>query len=105
MLRRLGLTVAYFIAILYIASIVLPGIYCLQHGCKGPGEGDAFMPAFMFAPAGAIATVFSLRNCVQNIRRKSLLWLFVPLAVIFSIVLLGVAALIVILVYETAVHR
>ncbi len=44
MLGKLGLAISYFIAIVYIFSILLPGLYCLQHGCKGPGELDAFMP-------------------------------------------------------------
>ena len=59
MLRKLGLGISYFIAIVYILLIVLPCLYCYQHGwCKGPGEGDAFMPAFALTPLGAIGTAF-----------------------------------------------
>jgi len=105
MLRRLGLAISYFIAVIYIFSILLPSIYCLRSGCKGPGELDAFMPAFMFTPLGAIATAFSLRNSIQHIRTKSWAWVFWPLAILFAIILLGVAALITWIVYETAIHR
>ena len=46
MLRKLGLAISYFVAIVYILSILLPSIHCLRHGCRGAGESDAFMPAF-----------------------------------------------------------
>jgi len=106
MLRKLGLAISYFIAIVYILSILLPSIYCLRHGCKGPGELDAFMPAFMLTPVGAIATAFSLHNAIQQIRkRQSWSWVFWPLAIIFAIVLLGVVALIALFIYYTASHR
>jgi len=105
MLRRLGLAISYFIAIVYIFSILLPSAYCLQHGCRGPGEGDAFMPAFMLTPVGALATAFSLYNSIQRIRKNSWPWVFWPLAIIFTIVLLGVTALIAWIVFETARHR
>ncbi len=105
MLRRLGLGIAYFVAIVYLLLILLPGLYCYQRGCKGP-DLDAFMPAFLFTPAGAIATAFSLFNAMQNIRkRQSWSWVFWPLAVIFAIVLLGVITLVGWVVYETAFHR
>jgi hypothetical protein len=106
MLRRLGLAIAYFIATVYILSILLPSIYCLQHGCRGPGEGDAFMPAFFLTPIGAIATAFSLHNAIQNIRkRQSWSWVFWPFAIIFAIVLLGAIALIAAVIYHTAFRR
>jgi hypothetical protein len=70
MLGKIGLAISYFIASIYILSIMLPSIYCLRHGCKGPGELDAFMPAFMLTPMGAIATAFSLRNAIQRIRKR-----------------------------------
>jgi hypothetical protein len=105
MLRKIGLSVAYFIASVYVLSIVLPAIYCLQHRCTGP-ELDGFMPAFMFTPAGAIATAFALLHSIQQIRRKQpWSWAFWPLAVIFVAVLTGVAALIAIGIYQMAVHR
>ena len=106
MLRRLGLGILYFIAIVYLFSILLPGLYCLQHGCRGPGELDAFMPAFGLTPFGAIATSFSLHNAIQQIRkRSSWSWLLWPLAIIFAIVLLGVIALIALFIYYTVRHR
>jgi hypothetical protein len=105
MLRRLGFAISYFIAIVYILSILLPSIYCLQNGCRGPGELDAFMPAFMLTPLGAIGTAFSLHNSIQHIRKKSRSWVFWPLAVIFAIILLGVTALTTWIVYKTAIHR
>lgn len=105
MLRKLGLAVSYLVAIVYILSILLPAVYCLRHGCKGPGELDAFMPAFMLTPFGAISTAFSLRNSIQHIRENSWPWAFWPLAVIFTTVLLGIAALTIWIVYETAIHR
>ncbi|MFZ0293112.1 MAG: hypothetical protein WAL52_05865 [Candidatus Sulfotelmatobacter sp.] len=106
MLGKLGLAISYFIAIVYIFSILLPGLYCLQHGCKGPGELDAFMPAFGLTPFGAIATAFSLQNAIQQIRkRSSWSWFFWPLAIIFAIVLLGVIALIALFIYYTVRHR
>jgi hypothetical protein len=105
-LRKLGLAISYFIASIYVLSIVLPSVYCLRHGCRGPGEGDAFMPAFFFTPLGAIAIAFSLHNAIQQIRkRQSWSWVFWPLAIIFAIVLLGVIALIALLIYYTAFHR
>jgi hypothetical protein len=106
MLGKLGLAISYFVAAVYILSILLPSIYCLRHGCKGPGELDAFMPAFALTPFGAMATAFSLHNAIQHIRkRQSWSWVFWPLAIIFAIVLLGVIALIVVFIYYTAVHR
>ena len=105
MLRKLGLAISYFIAIVYILSILLPSIYCLRHGCRGP-EGDAFMPAFFLTPYGAIATVISLYNAIQHIRkRQPWSWVFWPLAIIFAIVLLGVIALIALGIYYTAFRR
>ncbi len=106
MLRRLGLTISYFIAIVYIFSILLPSLYCFRQGCRGPGELDAFMPAFGLTPFGTIATVFSLHNAIQQIRkRQSWSWVFWPLAIIFAIVLLGVIVLIAFVIYHTALHR
>lgn len=105
-LRRLGLIVSYLIAVVYIFSILLPSIYCFRHGCRGPGELDAFMPAFAFTPFGTIATAFSLHNSIQNIRKTpSSSWLFWPLAIMFSIVLVGVVVLVVLVIYHTAFHR
>jgi hypothetical protein len=105
MLRKLGLAISYFIAIVYIFSILLPSIYCLRHGCRGP-EGDAFMPAFFLTPIGTIATACSLYNAIQQIRkRQSWSWVFWPLAIIFTIVLLGAIAFIALLIYHLAFHR
>lgn len=106
MLRKVGLAVSYFIASVYVLSILLPAIYCLQHGCKGPGELDAFMPAFMLTPLGGIATAFSLYNAIQQIRRRqSWSWVYWPLVIIFGTVLLGAIALIAIIIYHTAFRR
>jgi len=106
MLRKIGLAISYFVAIVYIFSILLPAVYCFRHGCKGPGELDAFMPAFLFTPIGTIATALSLRNAVQHIRKRhSWSWAFWPLAILFAIVLLGAIAFISWVVYETAFHR
>jgi hypothetical protein len=106
MLRRLAPAISYFIAGVYVLSILLPSIYCLRQGCRGPGELDAFMPAFAFTPLGAIATAFSLHNAIRQIRKgQSWSWVFWPLAVIFAIVLLGVISLIALVIYHTAVHR
>ena len=106
MLRRVGLGISYFIAIVYVFSILLPCLYCYHHGCRGPAELDAFMPAFLITPAGAIAAAFSLRNALQHIRKgQSWSFVFWPLAVMFAIVLLGVITLVAWVVYETAFHR
>jgi|GEM_PF-2353518 len=110
MLRKLGLAISYFVAIVYILSILLPSIYCLRHGCRGAGEGDAFMPAFFLAPLGAIATAFSLHNAIQNIRIKTIKdkswsWVFWPVAIIFAIVLLGTIAFIAFGIYQITFHR
>ena len=104
MFLRIGLTICYIIAIAYILSVLLPAEYCLSHGCHGP-ELDGFMPAFMLTPIGAVATAFTLHNCIQNIKRGSQPWLFWPLAIVFAIVLLGVVALVVLFVVETVLHR
>jgi hypothetical protein len=104
-LRRLGLAISYVIASGYIVSILMPAYYCLSHGCRGPGELDAFMPAFLFTPLGAIATAFSLHNTIQHIRKRNFAWAFWPLAVIFSTVLLGVFVLIAWVIYHTAFRR
>jgi len=106
MLRKLGLGISYCIAIVYVFLIAWPSVYCLRHGCKGPGEGDAFMPAFFLTPFGVIATAFSLHNAIKQIRKKhSWSWAFWPLAIIFAIALLGAIAFIAILIYELATHR
>ena len=105
MLRKLGLAISYFVAIVYVLSILLPSIYCVRHGCKGP-EGDAFMPAFFLTPYGAIATAVSLYNAIQHIRkRQSWSWVFWPLAIIFAIVLLGTIAFIALLIYQLTIHH
>ncbi len=89
MLRKVGLAISYFVAGVYILSILAASVYCLQHGCKGPGELDAFLPAFALIPFGSIAAVFSLRHSVQLIRkRQSWSWVFWALAIVFAIVLL-----------------
>jgi len=106
MLRKVGLAISYFIAIVYFILILLPSVYCLQHGCRGPAELDAFMPAFMLTPLGAIAAGFSLHNAVQQIRKKqSSSWVFWPLAIIFTSVVLAVIAFIALMIYETVIHR
>jgi hypothetical protein len=105
MLRKLGLAISYFIAIVYFLSILFPSIYCLQHGCRGP-EGDAFMPTFFLTPLGTIATAFSLYNAIQQGRkRQSWSWIFWPLAIIFAIVLIGAIAFIALLIYHLTFHR
>jgi hypothetical protein len=104
-LRRLGLVISYVIAGGYMLSILMPSFYCFSHGCRGPGELDAFMPAFLFTPVGAIATAFSLHNSIQHIRKRHFSWVFWPLAVIFSTVLLGVFALTAWVIYHTAFRR
>ena len=105
-LRRLGLAISYFVSIVYVLSILLPSVYCLRQGCRGPAELDAFMPAFGLTPFGAIATAFSLHNAIQHIRkRQSGSWVFWPLAILFATVLLGVIVFIAWIVYETASHR
>ncbi len=82
MLHKLGLTISYFVAVVYILSILWPALYCLEHGCRGP-ELDAFMPAFALTPVGAIGTAFALHNTIQNIRKKSpSSWVFWPLAIV-----------------------
>jgi hypothetical protein len=105
MLRKLGFAISYFIAIVYFLSILLPSLYCLRHGCRGP-EGDAFMPAFFLTPLGTIATAVSLYNAIQQIRkRQSWSWVFWPVAMIFAIVLLGAIAFIALLIYELTIHH
>lgn len=105
MLRRSALAIAYFVAIVFVLSILWPSLYCFSHGCRGPGELDAFMPAFALTPIGAIATTFSLHNSIQHIRKSQSTWLFWPLAIIFAIILLAVIALIAAVIYQTAFHR
>lgn len=107
MLRRIALGIAYFISIVYVLLIILPLIYCYQHQwCKGPGEGDAFMPAFLFTPGAVVVLSFSLHNSIQNIRRRQpWSWIFWSLAIVFAIVLLGIIALIALAIYYIAFHR
>jgi hypothetical protein len=105
MLVKLGLGLLYFVAIVYILSILLPSVYCLRHGCRGP-EGDAFMPAFFLTPLGAIATAICLFHAIHQIRkRQSWSWVFWPLAIIFAIVLLGAITFIALLIYNLTFHR
>jgi hypothetical protein len=104
MLRRVGLTISYLIAIVYILSILFAADYCFRHGCKGP-ELDAFMSAFMLTPVGAIGTAFSLHNAIKNIRKgNSWSVFFWPLAIVFAMVLVGVIAFVALMIYEAAVH-
>jgi hypothetical protein len=105
-MRRLGLAISYFVAIVYVISILLPSIYCLRTGCKGPAELDAFMPAFLLTLPGVAATAVSLVNAVQNIKKNHpQSWAFWPLAIVFSAVLFGGVCLILWMVYQTVVHR
>jgi hypothetical protein len=103
MLRKLGLGISYFIAIVYILSFIVPLLYCLPH-CGGQGL-DAFLPAFALTPFGAIATAFALHNAVQHIRKDSPPAIYWPIAIIFSIVLLGIIALILVIIYMDIAHR
>jgi len=106
MLRKLGLAISYFIASVYILSILLPSLYWLRHGFRGPGYLDSFLPAFALIPFGAIATASSLRNAIQNIRkRQPWSWVFWPLAIIFAIVLLCTTVFLAWVIYETAFHH
>jgi hypothetical protein len=106
MLRRIGIAILYFVAVVYILSILLPAVYCLRQGCKGAGELDAFMPAFFLVPFGGMATAFSFRHAIKQIRNKSpWSWVFWPLAIIFAIVLLATLAFIGLLIYYTAFRR
>ncbi len=105
MLRKLGLAISYFLASVYFLSILLPSLYCLRRGCRGP-ELDAFMPAFALLPFGSIAAGFSLHNAIQQIRkRQSWASVFWPLAIIFAIVLLATIAFVAWVIYETAFQR
>lgn len=105
MLRKLGLAIAYFVATVYILLILLPAVYCIEHGCHGP-ELDGFMPAFFLMPWGAVASAFTLRNSIQQIRkRQSWSWVFWPLAIIFASLLLATLAFVGWIIYQTAVHR
>ena len=105
MWRKLGLTIAYAITAIYILSIAMPAYYCYAHGCRGPGELDAFMPAFVSTPIGAIATGFSLRNTIEHIRKRHYPWAFWPLAILFTAVLLSDFALIAWIIYHTVARR
>ena len=106
MLRKVGLAIAYFIASLYILAILLPALYCFRQGCRGPGELDAFLPAFGLIPFGAVAAAFSLRNAIQQIRKgQAWSWIFWPLAILFAMPLLATMAFIAWVIYETAFHR
>jgi hypothetical protein len=105
MVRKVAVGIAYCIAIIFVLSILWPSVYCFTNGCRGPGELDAFMPAFLLIPIGAVATAFSLHNSIQNIRKSQSPWLFWPLAIIFGMMLLAVAAVIVTIIYQTAIHR
>jgi hypothetical protein len=106
MLRKLSLTISYFIATLYFLSILLPSLYCFRHGCGGAGEGDAFMPAFFLTPVGIIASAFSLHNAIQQIKKQQRWsWAFWPAAIILSIVLGGAAAFVAIGIYQIASHH
>jgi len=64
------------------------------------------MLAFALIPIGGIATVFSFRHSIQQIRkRESSSWVFWPAAILFAIVLLGTLVFIALLIYFTAFHR
>lgn len=105
MLGKIAIGFAYFVATLYILLILLPAEYCWQHGCHGP-ELDGFMPAFFLGPWGAVCTAFTLRNAIQQIRKRpSWSWFFWPLAILFAIVLAATIAFFGWVIYETAVHR
>ncbi|HEX8813887.1 MAG TPA: hypothetical protein VF753_00145 [Terriglobales bacterium] len=102
--RKVGLGIAYFVAILYILLIVSPAMYCLQHKCWGP-DLDGFMPAFFLSPWATVAMGFTLGNAIQHIRKKQSVWLFWPLVIVFAIVLLATIALLAWIFFFTAFHR
>ncbi len=97
MIRKIFVAIAYFVALLYVASIAWPAEYCLRHGCKG-SDLDAFMPAFVLTPFGAIAAAFALRHSIQRIKSGSAI--FWPLAILFAILLAAVAAFIAWIIYS-----
>ena len=104
-MQRLGVAVSYIISITYIFLILMPIQYCIQHICSGP-DWDGFMPAFLFIPAGGIATAFSLWHAVRQIRSgHAWSWAFGPLAVVFAIVLAAIAIFVAIMIYMMAFHR
>lgn len=106
MLRKIALGVSYFFASAFLVSFLVPFsflMYCVHlHGlkhCQGP-DLDAFLPAAALTPFGTIGSAFCLRDAIQNIRKRRFPWLFWPLAVIFSLVLLGVAIMIAVVVID-----
>lgn len=104
-MRKLAIVIFYLISIGYVVLIVTPALYCIQNTCSGP-DLDGFMPAFAFTPFGGIATIFSLRHATREIRRGgSWSWAFWFLTIVFVIVLAGIAALVAIGIYMTAIHR
>jgi hypothetical protein len=105
MLGKAGLAISYFVAIVYVLSILFAADYCIRHGCKGP-DLDVFMPAFALTPFGAIGCAFCLRDSIRRIKaRGRSSGLFWPLAFVFAAVLLCVISLIVWMIYETAFNR
>jgi hypothetical protein len=62
------------------------------------------MPAFGLTPFGAAGTAISLHDAIQRIKKRGA-WIFWPLAILFATVLVGMIALVVWIVYETASRR
>jgi hypothetical protein len=99
------IAVVYVISIVYILLLLLPAFYCIQHTCSGP-DLDGFMPAFLFTPIGEIATAFSLRHAIREIRRGgSWSWMFGLLAAIFALVVAAIVVGVAIMIYMTAFHH
>jgi hypothetical protein len=93
-MRFLGWGIAFVAAAIFIVMLVGAQMGCPIPTCKGP-EGDAWMPAFFFAPFGLPALVMSIFFIAKKIWPNSPvlsragLWLKYLFFVIIGLVILS----------------
>jgi len=89
-LRRLLWGLAFVAAAIFIVTLAVGQLGCPIQTCKGP-DGDAWMPAFFFAPLGLPALVISVFFVARKIWPNSpflWLWLKYLFFVIIAVVIL-----------------
>jgi hypothetical protein len=94
-MRYLGWGLVFFAAAIFIWTLATGQTGCPYLACKGP-DGDAWMPAFFFAPFGLPALVASLFFIAKKIWPNSPslsragLWLKYGILAIFGLAILSI---------------
>jgi hypothetical protein len=103
--HRFLLMLVHAVSCFYLFLLIAPSIYCYHHyGCRGAGEGDAFMPAFFFSFIGVPALIGSLIDAIRQFKNKNP-WrlLYAPIAILSGVALFGITVAILMAILVTVV--